>query len=236
MDKEVLFTKIRAWDKKTSLKFNNYGDKELLYFFKIISFFGRESLWLFLCFFYLFIWYNPIYLSHIGMAYLSGLFIIVPLKYISNRDRPYKTVKGITLLEREPESQGFPSWHSYNVFSQALILGFLFDSLFILIILLIISAIVSFSRIYLGVHYPTDAIIGAFLGFIGFLLTRYFLAPIFIDLIFKIEQTINIAIYPNQINPLLFSNIWYILISFLLFGTILFLGLIKTIRDNFKKR
>jgi hypothetical protein len=45
-----------------------------------------------------------------------------------------------------------------------------------------------------------------------------------------------LPIYPNQINPLLFTNIWYSLISFLIFGAILFIGLIKIIKENLKEK
>lgn len=61
---------------------------------------------------------------------------------------------------------GFTSAHASNHFAIALFLGLIFRSKikWLLPALLIWAAVISYSRIYLGVHYPLDIICGALFG------------------------------------------------------------------------
>lgn len=59
---------------------------------------------------------------------------------------------------------GFVSSHASNSFSFAVITVFFFRNRTYTISIIIWAAIVSYSRIYLGVHYPGDVLGGALLG------------------------------------------------------------------------
>lgn len=61
---------------------------------------------------------------------------------------------------------GFVSSHAANSFALAIFSGFLFKNYykFMLLIMLLWAALVSYSRIYVGVHYPGDILVGAILG------------------------------------------------------------------------
>ena len=61
---------------------------------------------------------------------------------------------------------GFVSSHAANSFAIATYIGLLLKKQyrFILLLLIIWAAVVSYSRIYLGVHYPLDVLCGAMLG------------------------------------------------------------------------
>ena len=61
---------------------------------------------------------------------------------------------------------GFVSSHAANTFGFAVISGGIFNKVYpkLGLALLVWAAIVSYSRIYLGVHYPLDIICGALLG------------------------------------------------------------------------
>ena len=61
---------------------------------------------------------------------------------------------------------GFVSSHAANTFGLAMFLTLLFKNKYFSGFMLSWAAIVSYSRIYLGVHYPGDIICGALLGII----------------------------------------------------------------------
>ena len=68
---------------------------------------------------------------------------------------------------------GFFSAHASNSFSLAIFFGLLFINKirYIIMITIVYASLISYSRIYLGVHYPIDIIFGGFFGiFVGFVM------------------------------------------------------------------
>ncbi|PHS47438.1 MAG: phosphatase PAP2 family protein [Marinobacter sp.] len=61
---------------------------------------------------------------------------------------------------------GFVSSHAANTFGLAVFVGILLKPFYkhIFLLLVIWAAVVSYSRIYLGVHYPSDIVLGGILG------------------------------------------------------------------------
>jgi undecaprenyl-diphosphatase len=235
MERSNLLEKIDSWDKKIIIKWNGYGGKLLAFFLRIISFLGRETIWLILIVFYLLIWYDPVVFTYIGSTFLAGLVIIVPTKKYVKRKRPFESLNQIRVLEREPSSRSFPSWHVYNVVSQGLMFISLFNNIMIIIVAIVCSIIVAISRIQLGVHYPSDVIVGGLFGILGFFLAFYIITPISYTILTFFEGFITIPIEYQKLNSLLFQNIWY---SALCSGLIILIFIIanhKWIRDYFKK-
>ena len=71
---------------------------------------------------------------------------------------------------------GFFSAHASNSFSLAIFFGLLFINRirYIIMITLVYASLISYSRIYLGVHYPIDIIFGSFFGiFVGFVMYSF---------------------------------------------------------------
>ena len=72
---------------------------------------------------------------------------------------------------------GFFSAHASNSFSLAIFFGLLFKNRirYIILITIIYASLISYSRIYLGVHFPIDIIIGSLFGLlIGFIMYSFF--------------------------------------------------------------
>ncbi len=83
-------------------------------------------------------------------------------KHFFDRRRPSIYDTSIAPLIKTPSSSSFPSGHSATAGAGALSLAVLYPTLAILV--LPAGLLTMLSRIYLGVHYPFDVLVGAFIG------------------------------------------------------------------------
>ncbi|MBI5049871.1 MAG: glycosyltransferase family 39 protein [Nitrospirae bacterium] len=100
----------------------------------------------------------------ISVGLSDGIASIV--KTIFERPRPCQSLEEVNLLVGCTESFSFPSNHSANAFALAAALSYFFKGTGMLFYP--IAGIIAFSRIYVGVHYPSDVILGALLGILVF--------------------------------------------------------------------
>jgi undecaprenyl-diphosphatase len=94
-------------------------------------------------------------------ALLTNL-IVTGLKHAVGRDRPPAVILGPKPLMEVPTTSSFPSGHAATSFACALILARVEPRL--TIPLFVLAALIAFSRVYVGVHYPFDVLAGTALG------------------------------------------------------------------------
>lgn len=85
------------------------------------------------------------------------------LKYSIKRERPYITYPDI-VKKTGALSPSFPSGHTSASFELATSLSLAFPKWYIIVPSFIWAGTVGYSRIHLGVHYPSDVVAGAILG------------------------------------------------------------------------
>ena len=98
----------------------------------------------------------------VGLTSAIGEGII---KHAVGRIRPCNKLEYDDLLVRRPDFYSFPSGHSASSFSVFAVAFFRCDTL-LWVGILILAVLISFSRIYLRVHYLTDVVCGILLGFV----------------------------------------------------------------------
>jgi len=110
---------------------------------------------------------------------IAVTLIMVPLvsqglKYLIDRERPFITYAYIEKLSTGGDSS-FPSGHTIEAFALAAAFSCLFPRKKIIIPIYIWALLVAYSRMALGVHYPTDVMAGILIGsFIGWVVPWIF--------------------------------------------------------------
>ncbi len=85
------------------------------------------------------------------------------LKNAVMRPRPYDVVEGLRALVTDP-SWSFPSGHATSSFAAATALYMKARPRWEGACALAVAALISLSRLYVGIHYPTDVLCGALIG------------------------------------------------------------------------
>ncbi len=102
---------------------------------------------------------NILYLVVMGSI---GTLIYKFLKNKTTRPRPYQVHQVIVLGERPLDHFSFPSGHTLHAVMVTITLGYIQPLL--LILMLPFTILVALSRMVLGLHYPSDVIVGAIIG------------------------------------------------------------------------
>lgn len=112
------------------------------------------------------IYWQENYTSPFLQAILLGFAIERPVYFVlkngCKRNRPESVLVGFRSVIKPSDQFSFPSGHTSAAFMIAVICGFYYPSVFLL--LLCCASLIGFSRVALGVHFPTDIVAGMSLG------------------------------------------------------------------------
>ena len=106
--------------------------------------------------------YRKIGVFSIVSLIICALAVNVILKPLIHRPRPFSELADITLLIKAPKDYSFPSGHTAASFVMVYIFFRHIKKYFIPVF--ITGILITFSRMYLSVHFPSDIIAGIIIG------------------------------------------------------------------------
>jgi len=161
----ILYNNVFTWDSRICLKISSLNGQKTLdaimyglsrlgdgYFYAIFG------VLLFIIDFELALKTVPVGL----IAFVLEVAIYKIVKTTTKRDRPYRAVPGISSLMPPPDKFSFPSGHTAAAFVMATLFGTVVPVLFVPLV--IVALLIGFSRIYNGLHFPSDVLAGMALG------------------------------------------------------------------------
>ena len=102
----------------------------------------------------------------LGLSALLLGFICTNLtiKPLVERARPWLTLEEITPLVHEKDPHSFPSGHSTSAFAAAVAWALCTQKIWMRVLAVGAAACMALSRLYVGVHYPSDVLCGSLIG------------------------------------------------------------------------
>ncbi|MGL4739555.1 MAG: phosphatase PAP2 family protein [Sarcina sp.] len=169
-----MFTVIKVLDYRCMYavtKLHNPILNSIMIFFTTIGDFG--AVWLLLAAIFLFFKKLRKVGILIFLGELLNIIVVTILKDTIQRPRPFLTLPNYHPLITPPTSFSFPSGHASSAIVAALIIAYYLKKWAIPAFTL--AFIIGFSRIYVGVHYPSDVIVGFLIGIIcGYLVMLFY--------------------------------------------------------------
>jgi len=199
--------KIEKWDRKTFLSlYKSDFSKRTKQFANAFSFFGGLYFWglmWIIWFIYGFFTKDYYLLVLFSGAFNQSVIIHVLIRYgIVRRNRPYIKLEKdgveqhddfirIPYIMSESEAKSFPSGHVTFFLLFGFVFAFYFNSWIIFLIFLGLDVVMAFSRLILGVHFPSDVIFGFVFGFLYALLYLGLTYPFWIDLYYFLGPIVS---------------------------------------------
>jgi len=100
---------------------------------------------------------------YLGASFVATGLLTTGLKYAINRDRPFVTYPDIQQLTGAG-NPSFPSGHTSEAFAVATSLSLSYPKWYVVAPSFLWASAAGYSRMHLGVHYPSDVLVGALIG------------------------------------------------------------------------
>ena len=143
-------------------------------FFNTVTMFGEEAL-IILLLVVIYFAVNKRFGEYLGYSIISSMLVNTAIKNTFKASRPFEVDD--TIINLRPETSGgfsFPSGHTQSSTTVFASIYNYCKKNYLLVIALVVGSLVALSRLYLGVHFPKDVIVGFALAFLISALT-YFL-------------------------------------------------------------
>lgn len=100
----------------------------------------------------------------IASSSIATSLIVTGLKLGISRDRPFVTYPDLITPYTKAGSHSFPSGHTSSAFATATSLSLSYPKWYVIVPAYMYAGTIAYSRMYLGVHYPSDVLFGALIG------------------------------------------------------------------------
>ena len=115
---------------------------------------------------------NRLLLIEGPLALITSHLLVQLGKRSCSRCRPYMIEKEIYVVDRPLRDFSFPSGHSAAIFAWSTSISLVIP--WLAPIFFAIAILVGVSRMYLGLHYPLDVLVGGMVGIICSIVVHYF--------------------------------------------------------------